>query len=107
MPLYPTVLGELVKNSIELTEKQKESFMDYTLYHYIMEYIDKHIYISADNISYNFLLYLGIRKSYSDLFRELKRLIKYRISRIFRDLIKNGLIIKYNNKTYKKIDSKK
>jgi len=103
---YSTVLGKLVKNSIILTEIQKEHLIDYTLYNFMIDYIDNHVYITLNDVAFDFLLYLNIRKSQSNLFRELKRLLKYRIRRIFGEFSRDDLIIKYNNKTYKKIDSK-
>lgn len=98
---YESLLYKFAITTELLTLKQKETLNQKYLTSFTINYLRDHTYLSIKSITNDFMdnvLNISAKiKSYEDL----KRILKYNFMVIFKKLIKQDMIRKYNKKTYK------
>ena len=102
-----TLLDKFLEFTIILDDNQKKLLKNYTLYNFVIKYVNDHTYTTINNVASDFLMkIINMNKFHSDDFRELKKLVGYRVSHMLVDLVKEGKMIKYSRRVYKKTNSK-
>jgi len=101
----PTLLDKYLEFTIILDDKKKKLLKDYTLHNFVINYVNDHTYISLNSVTSDFLKnILEMNRFYSDDFKELKKLVGYRVSHILVNLVKEGSVYKYSRKVYKRVN---
>lgn len=98
---YESLLYKFVISTDLLTLKQKETLNHKYMASFTINYLKTHTYLSVKTVTNDFMdkvLNISARtKSYENL----SRILKYNFTIIFKKLVKQDMIHKYNQKTYK------